>query len=158
MSAQPKEQELTQFKREFAEAVRRKDRAILGELIHDGFIFLDPEGKVLDKDEILQALTHPLTHLHDGFTRVEKESAVSSDGKAVTEVADVEMAGTLAGEDKSGLYINTATYVRGPGGWQLMSNTWQRGQSCPGCCGSMTVRKKCAVCGREGVDGLLVAH
>src|SRR5215470_15424137 len=110
MSVQPKEQELTQFKREFAQAVSRKDRSILEKLIHDGFIFLDPDGKIVDKEDCLRTLTHPGTHFADGFKRVEKEVAISADGKTVTEVADVELKGTVEGEEKTGLYINTATF------------------------------------------------
>jgi hypothetical protein len=158
MSVQPKEQELAQFKQEFFAAALRKDRSVLERMIHDGFIFLDAEGRIVDKDICLSTLTDPGTHFADNCSRVEKETAISADGKTVTEVADVEMSGTIEGQDRSGLYINTATFVKGPSGWQVIGNTWQPGQSCPGCCGSMTVQKKCAVCGREGVDGLLAAH
>jgi hypothetical protein len=158
MSVKAKEEELTEFKREFYLAAKRRDRSTLQKMIHDGFIFLDPDGRIVDKDECVQTLTDPGTYLADNFKRTEKEVAISADGKTVTEVADVELSGKLKGVDLNGLYINTATYVVGPSGWQLIQNTWQPGQSCPGCCGSMTVQKKCAVCGREGADGLLAAH
>jgi ketosteroid isomerase-like protein len=158
MSAQTIEQELTQFKEQFYDATKRKDRDTLETMVHDGFIFLDPEGRIVDKEICLSSITHPDSHFADNFKRVEKEVAVSADGKTVTEVADVELTGDLKGENRSGLYINTATYVKGPDGWQVIGNTWQEGQSCPGCCGSMSVKRKCAVCGRDGSDGLLAAH
>lgn len=158
MSARTIEQELTQFKQQFFDATKRKDRETLDTMLHDGFIFLDSKGRIVDKEDCLSTITAPDSRFPDNFKRVEKEIAVSADGKTVTEVADVELPVDLGGENQPGLYINTATYVKGPEGWQVISNTWQEGQSCPGCCGSMTVKSKCAVCGRDGSDGLLAAH
>ncbi len=157
MLTQTFEEELTRFKQTFYEAARCKDRAALGRMIHDGFILLGPEGQILDKAECLTGLIHPDSHFTGRAARTERKVSRSAGSTAVTEVADVVFEGTLQGQDRGGEYINTATYVRGPDGWQVISNTWQRGQSCPGCCGSMTVQSKCAVCGREGA-GLPVVH
>ena len=123
MSADTVEQELAQFKKQFYEATKRKDRASLEKLIHDNFRFVDPEGQVVDKAHCLYSMTHPNSHFTDNFERAERKVSVSQDGNTVTEIADVELIGTLKGLDRTGRYINTATYVRGPEGWQMLGNT-----------------------------------
>jgi hypothetical protein len=123
MSTEPFEQELAEFKKLFYEATKRKDRATLETLIHDDFRFVDPEGQVVDKVHCLYSMTHPNSHFTDNFKREEKKISTSVDGDTVTEVATVDMVGTLKGLDRTGAYINTATYVKGPNGWQMLSNT-----------------------------------
>jgi len=158
MATQTIDSEITQFNYRLADAIQRKDRATLAGLIHDDFLLLDTDGKLLEKNDWLSHVTHAASHLGQDLNRQTRRLSLSPDGTTVTEVADVELHGTLLGQDRSGPYIITATYVQGSHGWQLIGNTWQPGQSCPGCCGSMTVRRTCAVCGREGVDALFPVH
>jgi len=117
------EQQLEQFKRDFYEATQRKDRAVLEQMIHDEFAFIDPEGQIVDKAHCLYSITHPNSHFAENFRRTERKVSISINGNTATEVADVELHGTLKGEDRTGFYINTATYVRGPDGWQMLGNT-----------------------------------
>jgi ketosteroid isomerase-like protein len=123
MSAQTIEQELIEFKAQFYDATKRKDREALEKMIHDDFSFIDPEGQIVDKAHCLYSITHPNSHFTDNFKREEKKVSTSVNGNTVTEVADVELIGTLKGEDRTGAYINTATYVKGPDGWQMLGNT-----------------------------------
>jgi len=132
MSAENFEQELTQFKKEFYEATQRKDRPALERMFHDGFIFVDPEGDIVDKPHCIFSITHPDSNFTDNFKRVEKKVSTNIEGNVITEVADVELIGTLKGQDRTGLYINTCTYVKGPNGWQILGNTLKPGQSRPG--------------------------
>lgn len=150
-------QGLLQQKQDFFDAVRRRDRTALESMFHDGYIFLGPDGQVLDKDQSLDGLTHQGTCLAADCERSERTTSVSLDGNTVTEVADVRLKGDVKGHDCEENFINTCTFINSNGRWQLISSTWQYGQSCPGCCGSMTVRRKCAVCGREAA-GLPVDH
>jgi uncharacterized protein DUF4440 len=117
------EQELAQFKKVFYEATVRKDRDLLETFFHDDFKFIDPEGQIVDKVHCLYSITHPNSHFTDNFERSERKVSISVDGNTVTEVADVELIGTLKGEDRTGRYIDTATYVKGPNGWQMLGNT-----------------------------------
>ncbi len=123
MSLEIIEQELQQFKKVFYEATVRKDRAALEKMLHENFAFIDPEGQIVDKEHCLYSITHPNSQFTDNFQRSERKVSISIDGDTVTEVAYVDMVGTLKGEDRTGTYIDTATYVKGPNGWQMMGNT-----------------------------------
>jgi len=96
----------------------------LEKLLHDAYNFVTPEGEVFNKQQLIDNVVHPTTNFLDhDFKRVEVEIAVGATGEMVTEVADVALIGDLKGEDRTGHYINTATYVKGPNGWQILGNT-----------------------------------
>jgi len=118
------DQELQQLKEEFQRSAKSKDRASLEGILHDDYSFIGPEGTVFDKPTLIDNIVHPTTNfLSHNFRRAETNIAVSADGRTVTEAADVDLIGDLRGEDRTGKYINTATYVKGLNGWQIMGNT-----------------------------------
>jgi ketosteroid isomerase-like protein len=118
------EPQLQQVKENFKKAAKAKVRADLEVLLHANYSFISPEGDIFTKQQLIENVLHPTTNfLNHNFNRVELEIAVSADGNTVTEVANVELIGDLKGEDRTGAYINTATYVKGPDGWQILGNT-----------------------------------
>ncbi len=123
MSDQAIEAELAEFKKAFFQATVAKDREALERMLHPDFSFIDPEGQIVDKVHCLYSITHPRSHFTDNFSRKELRISFSVDGDTVTEIAEVELNGTLKGYDRTGRYIDTATYVKGPGGWQMIANT-----------------------------------
>ena len=118
------EPQLQLVKANFQKAAKAKVRSELEELLHDSYTFISPEGDIFSKQQLIANVIHPETNfLNHNFNRVELEIAVSADGKMVTEVANVELIGDLKGENRTGAYINTATYVKGANGWQILGNT-----------------------------------
>jgi hypothetical protein len=59
-----------------------------------------------------------------GFTRTEKRTVFQLDGRAARETANVRLRGNLQRHgDITGRYINSATFLKGPDGWQMAGNT-----------------------------------
>jgi ketosteroid isomerase-like protein len=108
----------------FQSAAKGKDPEALQRILHDDYSIITSEGEIITKRQLIENVIHPSTNfLSHNFKRTERHIAISEDGNTVTEVADVELIGDLIGEDRTGPYINTATYVKGPNGWQIMGNT-----------------------------------
>ena len=124
---QQAEQELKQFKHDFEQASKRKDRAALERMIHDDFTLVDPNGAIVDKKNLIDAIVHDQSDFAQNFARMEHKTTIDVNGSAARETADVRIKGKLATRgDVSGDYVNSATYVRGPGGWQFIGNTLHR--------------------------------
>jgi hypothetical protein len=116
--------ELQRVKANFQKAAKSKERVELEGLLHTDYSFISPEGDIFSKQQLIENVIHPTTNfLNHNFNRVELEIAVSADGMMVTEVATVELIGDLKGENRTGSYINTATYVKGTDGWKILGNT-----------------------------------
>jgi ketosteroid isomerase-like protein len=124
MSQEMLEQGLQRFKESFQKAVKSRDRRALEEMLHANYSFVGPEGNVFSKQQLIENIVHPTTNFMDhNFKRTERRISISDDGDTVTEVADVDFSGDLIGEDKTGRYVNTATYVKGARGWQILGTT-----------------------------------
>jgi len=115
---------LVELKEGFQRAAKSKDRSALELLLHANYSFLSPEGLIIGREQLIENILHPTTNfLNHNFNRVERKISVSADGNTVTEAADVDLIGDLIGEDRTGAYINTATYVKRDGRWQILANT-----------------------------------
>lgn len=118
------EEPLQVLKEDFQRAAKSKDRPKLEQMLHPEYSFISPEGEVFTKPQLIDNIVHRETNfLNHNFKRIELQIAVGPRGSMVTEVADVELIGDLIGQDRTGHYINTAVYVKGPNGWQILGNT-----------------------------------
>jgi len=116
--------ELKKFIKDFQTASRKKDRTTLNKLLHDNFTLIDPEGKEVGKKELINAIVHPDSSFMRAFQRNARQSTFALAGNAVRQTADVKMTGKLKTRGTiSGDYTNTATFVRGPRGWQMIGNS-----------------------------------
>ncbi len=119
------EKELKKFKDDFEKASKQKDRATLESMLHDDFTLVDPDGKIIDKQQLIEDILHPNSEFQ-GFDRKEHNTSYQVDGNAARETADVTLTGKLKGKKITGQYINSATFVKGPSGWQMAGNTLTR--------------------------------
>ena len=117
-------QSLRQFKLDFEEASRKKDQAALQRMIHDDFTLVDPDGKEINKATLIQEIVDGRTNFMTGFTRTERSTTFQTDGNGARETADVQLRGNLSHRGNiTGRYINSATFQKGPDGWQMVGNT-----------------------------------
>jgi ketosteroid isomerase-like protein len=124
MTMQRAEQELKQFKHDFEQAARKKDRAALERMLHDDFTLVDPQGNVVNKISLIDTIVGPDTDIMNSFLRQEHKTIFSINGDTARETADVQLKGKLHKRgDVSGDYVNSATYVKGPSGWQFVGNS-----------------------------------
>jgi len=116
--------DLRQFKRDFQDAARKKDQAALERMIHDDFTLVDPAGKEVNKKALIQDIVHSSSNFMTGFKRTEKRTVFHIDGNAARETAHVSLRGNLQRHGEiTGRYINSATFLKGPDGWQMAGNT-----------------------------------
>lgn len=116
--------DLRQFKRDFEDAARKKDQAALERMIHDDFTLVDPGGKEVNKKALIQDIVHSTSNFMTGFKRTEKRTVFQLDGRAARETANVSLRGNLKRHGEiTGRYINSATFLKGPDGWQMAGNT-----------------------------------
>jgi ketosteroid isomerase-like protein len=120
------QKELKDLKRDFQEASKRKDREALERLLHDDFTLVDPSGDIVNKEQLIEGIIHPQSTFADNFERNEQKITFFEEGNLVREVADVKIGGNLRGRKVTGDYINTATYIKGPTGWQFAGNTLRK--------------------------------
>ena len=116
--------DLDQFKRDFEDAARKKDRAALERMIHDDFTLVDPNGKEVNKKRLIDDVVHSTSNFMTSFARSEKRTVFQLNGGAARETANVKLEGNLKGHgDITGRYVNSATFLKGPNGWQMAGNT-----------------------------------
>jgi ketosteroid isomerase-like protein len=124
MPPQQAEQELKQFKHDFEVAAQKKDRAALERMIHDDFTLVDPEGDIVNKTSLIDTIVGAETDIMKSFLRKEHQTTISVSGNTARETAEVQLKGKLDQiGDVSGDYLHSATYVKGPNGWQFMGNS-----------------------------------
>ena len=120
------EKELKKFKDDFEKATKKRDRASLESMVHDDFTLVDPDGKIISKQQLIDDIVDPKSTFQDSFNRKEHQTSFHADGDAARETADVTITGNLKGKKVTGQYVNSATYVKGPSGWQMAGNTLTR--------------------------------
>lgn len=120
------EQLLAEFKDEFLEASRNKDRPVLERMLNEAFTLVDPNGQIVDRDELIEAIIHPRSTFADDFLRREYTTHFHVGKKAAREVAHVKMKGRLRGRLITGRYVNVVTYIREGNGWQMVGNSLHR--------------------------------
>lgn len=113
---------LRQFKHDFEEASRKKDRAALERMIHDDFTLVNPQGGEVNKKTIIQDIVDGRSNFMAGFTRTERRTALQLGG--ARETADLKLEGNLSHRGNiTGHYIVSSTFLKGPDGWQMAGNT-----------------------------------
>jgi ketosteroid isomerase-like protein len=106
--------ELMIQERIWTEAIKNRDREALDHLLADDFIFTDDEGNVYDKAQYMSAVTELI-----------RVTSYTVDQTTVHEYGDIGVVAgrwtgtqTIEGNDASGAFRFTDTFVRRPGGWQ----------------------------------------
>jgi uncharacterized protein DUF4440 len=122
--------DLEQFKESFQRAAKAKNREELEGILHADYSIITSEGEIIPRPQLINNIVHPTTNfLNHNFRRTERHIGISDDGNTVIEVADVDLIGDLIGDNRTGLYLNTATYVKGPNGWTILGNTITRNET-----------------------------
>ncbi len=117
---QPREEDLMEFYNSFQEATLSQDQEKLESMIDDNFYFVDPFGSCLDKQEMIRDITNR-TVTFDEHNRSEHILKFHLAGNKAVVITLVSMKGTHRGEDVSGCYRDTHTFVWGETGWKLAS-------------------------------------
>ena len=92
-------------------------------MIHDDFTLIDPSGKEVDKTTLINEIVHPASDFMQNFSRAERRTTIHVDGSSARESTDVKIKGRGARLDYTGDWVNTATYMKGPKGWQFIGNS-----------------------------------
>jgi ketosteroid isomerase-like protein len=114
------EQEVRQAIEKYRAALLQRDVPTLEKIWADDYIFVNASGEVLTKAERLANVKSGATTLdsikeEENITvRVYQNSAVAT--------SRVTLKGHYSGQPLSGQYRSTHVWVKGSGGWQLVSN------------------------------------
>jgi ketosteroid isomerase-like protein len=114
------EQEVRQIIEKYRAALLQRDIPALEKIWTDDYVFVNAAGEVLTKAQRLANLKSGATTLdsineEENITvRVYQNSAVAS--------SRVTIKGQYSGQPTSGQYRSTHIWVKGPIGWQLVSN------------------------------------
>ncbi len=112
------DQALKLLENQWMEAFKNRDKAALGRILADDFIFTDVEGQVHDKTEYIKAATELIEvesyTLDDLATRAVSATGVVT-GRWTGKV-------TIGGKDASGEFRFTDTFVKRLGRWQVLAS------------------------------------
>jgi ketosteroid isomerase-like protein len=114
------EQEVRQMIEKYRTALLQRDVPALEKIWADDYIFVNPSGEVMTKTQRLANVKSGATSLEsineeENITvRVYQNSAVAT--------SRVTIKGQYGGQPISGQYRSTHVWVKGPAGWQLVSN------------------------------------
>jgi ketosteroid isomerase-like protein len=114
------EQEVRQTIEKYRTALLQRDIATLEKIWADDYVFVNASGEVFTKAQRLANAKSGATRLdsiNEGeniTVRVYQNSAVAT--------SRVTIKGKYAGRSTSGQYRSTHVWVKGPAGWQLVSN------------------------------------
>ena len=114
------EQEVGQMIEKYRTAILQRDIATLEKIWADDYVFVNAAGDVLTKTERLANIKSGATTL-DSIKREENITVRVYQNSAVT-TSRVTLKGQYSGQPISGDYRSTLVWVKGPGGWQLVSN------------------------------------
>lgn len=110
------EQELMKLEREWLEALKQRDAAVLDRIQADEFIYTVGEGRFGNKADALADL---LQLALDSISSEVITTRVYGDTAVV--VLRGTMKGIFRGEDISGDYVETAVWVKRDGRWQVVA-------------------------------------
>jgi len=110
---------LIAIEREWGEAMVAKDVPTLSRILADDFTEVDPTGSLRAKDIVL-AEAGSGDFKVDSYTARDLKARVYGDTAVVTGVSDLKA--TFKGEDMSGSYRWTDTFVRRNGRWQAVAS------------------------------------
>ena len=125
LTAQPpansaSEQEVRQMIKKYRTAILQRDIATLEKIWADDYVFVNAAGDVLTKTERLANIKSGATTL-DSINQEENVTVRVYQNSAVT-TSRVTLKGQYSGQPISGDYRSTLVWVKGPAGWQLVSN------------------------------------
>jgi len=114
------EQEVRQMIQKYRSALLQRDIPMLEKIWADDYVFVNASGEVLTKAQRLSNLKSGATSL-DSINQEENITVrVYQNSAAVT--SRVTLKGQYSGKQISGQYRSTLVWVKGPAGWQLVSN------------------------------------
>ncbi len=117
-SSSADEQQLLGLEQQWADAARSGDANALARIEADGYVFTDPSGKVSGKQEDVNGLKTGQTK-YQQFELSDLQAHVFGDTGVVT--GRVQLKGTSNGQDISGSYAFTDTFVKRGGQWQAVA-------------------------------------
>jgi ketosteroid isomerase-like protein len=101
-------------------AILQRDVATLEKIWADDYVFVNAAGGVLTKTDRLANVKSGATTL-DSINQEENVTVRVYQSSAVA-TSRVTLKGQYSGEPISGEYRSTLVWVKGPGGWQFVSN------------------------------------
>jgi ketosteroid isomerase-like protein len=114
------EQEVRQMIQKYRSALLQRDIPMLEKIWADDYVFVNASGEVLTKAERLSNLKSGATSL-DSIKEEENITVRVYQNSAVV-TSRVTLKGQYSGKQISGQYRSTLVWVKGPAGWQLVSN------------------------------------
>jgi len=114
------EQEVRQMIQKYRSALLQRDIPMLEKIWADDYVFVNASGEVLTKAERLSNLKSGATSL-DSINEEENITVRVYQNSAVV-TSRVTLKGQYSGKQISGQYRSTLVWVKGPAGWQLVSN------------------------------------
>jgi ketosteroid isomerase-like protein len=114
------EQEVRQLIENYRTAILQRDIATLEKIWADDYVFVNAAGDVLTKTERLANIKSGATTL-DSINEKENVTLRVYQNSAVA-TSRVTLKGQYSGQPISGEYRSTLVWVKGTGGWQLVSN------------------------------------
>ena len=114
------EQEVRQMIQKYRSALLQRDIPTLEKIWADDYVFVNASGEVLTKAQRLSNLKSGATSL-DSINQEENITVRVYQNSAVV-TSRVTLKGQYSGKQISGQYRSTLVWVKGPAGWQLVSN------------------------------------
>jgi len=114
------EQEVREAIGKYRIALLQRDARALEEIWADDYIFVNASGEVLTKTQRLANIKSGATTL-DSINQEENVTVRVYQNSAVV-TSRVTLKGQYSGQPISGEYRSILVWVKGPGGWQLVSN------------------------------------
>jgi ketosteroid isomerase-like protein len=114
------EQEVRQMIEKYRTALLQRDIPALERIWADDYVFVNPSGEVLTKEQRLTNLKSGATTF-DSINQEENLTVRVYQNSAVV-TSRVTLKGQYSGQPVSGRYASTLVWVKGPAGWQLVSN------------------------------------
>jgi len=114
------EQEVRQMIQKYRSALLQRDIPMLEKIWADDYVFVNASGEVLTKAQRLSNLKSGATSL-DSINDEENITVRVYQNSAVV-TSRVTLKGQYSGKQISGQYRSTLVWVKGPAGWQLVSN------------------------------------
>jgi hypothetical protein len=103
----------------FDRVIRERDQALAAETLHQQFalVLVHPAPAIVPRSRWIEMLPDYLVHDWQA-----EEQVIDVDDDLGTVHQRVAMRATVLGEDRSGLFVLTDVWRRGPGGWRV----WRR--------------------------------
>ena len=114
------EQEVRQTIEKYRAALLQRDIPALEKIWADDYVFVNASGEVLTKAQRLANVKSGATTLES--IKEEENMTVRVYQNSAVATSRVTIKGHYSGQPTSGQYRSTHVWVKGPAGWQLVSN------------------------------------